>query len=641
MILCNLHPRCSISLLSLILMLSAFAVPAEDTDSEVSRHFLAGRQAQSSGNLNLAVQEYLAVVRLEPDLAEARVNLGLVYYLQNRYDASPGESRARVLSPESIRRIGPGFRESSIHKAWPERRESICRYRLCEAGPGPAGRPVPESGRCAGAGQQRGPDLAGNRAVGFGAGDRGDSRAAQRGAGVSFQSRHSLLAGAGVPKCGERGDGARSGYCRDTTLPPSLRRYLQRKTGLGPGPRALSPRPRKGSALGWRPSGSGRDLLSAGQVGPGPVRVPRGTSNRRHDRHRQCKAGRHRASPGPACGGTAPPERSQSNATRCRGQRFGTARVAFRGQRAVWRGSEGRVPAVSARPRKNAARAGAHSGARGCVSAARSRPGVCAGMGALSRNDAIFEPGSQRLRARADRIRAPRFRRRAISSCRFSRGPPGRRGSALSAGEDLPLAFSFGSGGHARGAPGFVQDAPTAGSNPRRARGKRKGPGRVSNGGACEFRVGRGALRPWRAVVEDESNGPSHAGIPAGASSEPRVRGGQRGGRHDSGQPAPVGTRHSLPRESPAIEAGAAAGAPGAGKAVYQRREFLKAEGELRKAQADDPEGNVHYLLGTVYRQLGRNGEASAAFAESRRIKVERLNAVNAAKAEEIAEGKP
>src|ERR1035441_359153 len=156
-----------------------------------------------------------------------------------------GSSRARVLSPESIRRIGPDFRESSIHKAWPERRESVCRYRLCEAGPGPAGRPVPESGRCAGAGQQRGPDLAGNRAVGFGAGDRGDSRAAQRGTGVSFQSGHPLLAGAGVPKCGERGDGARSGYCRDTTLPPSLRRYLQRRTGLGPGPRALSPRPRK------------------------------------------------------------------------------------------------------------------------------------------------------------------------------------------------------------------------------------------------------------------------------------------------------------------------------------------------------------------------------------------------------------
>ena len=107
MILCNLHPRCSSSLLSLILMLSAFAVPAEDTDSEVSRHFLAGRQAQSSGNLNLAVQEYLAVVRLEPDLAEARVNLGLVYYLQNRYDAS-AQAFEKALSTK------PGLRGANL-----------------------------------------------------------------------------------------------------------------------------------------------------------------------------------------------------------------------------------------------------------------------------------------------------------------------------------------------------------------------------------------------------------------------------------------------------------------------------------------------------------------------------------------------
>jgi tetratricopeptide (TPR) repeat protein len=66
------------------------------------------------------------------------------------------------------------------------------------------------------------------------------------------------------------------------------------------------------------------------------------------------------------------------------------------------------------------------------------------------------------------------------------------------------------------------------------------------------------------------------------------------------------------------------------GKALYQRREFAKAEGEFKKALADDPEGNVHYLLGNVYKQLGQTGEASAAFAEARRIKSERLNAVNA-----------
>jgi tetratricopeptide (TPR) repeat protein len=66
------------------------------------------------------------------------------------------------------------------------------------------------------------------------------------------------------------------------------------------------------------------------------------------------------------------------------------------------------------------------------------------------------------------------------------------------------------------------------------------------------------------------------------------------------------------------------------GKALYQRHEFAKAAGEFKKALADDPEGNVHYLLGNVLKQLGQNGEASAAFAEARHIKSERLNAVNA-----------
>jgi tetratricopeptide (TPR) repeat protein len=74
------------------------------------------------------------------------------------------------------------------------------------------------------------------------------------------------------------------------------------------------------------------------------------------------------------------------------------------------------------------------------------------------------------------------------------------------------------------------------------------------------------------------------------------------------------------------------------GKALYQRREFAKAEGEFRKALANDPEGNVHYLLGNVYKQLGRDAEARAAFAEARRIKSERLNAVNAESAEKMQE---
>jgi len=76
------------------------------------------------------------------------------------------------------------------------------------------------------------------------------------------------------------------------------------------------------------------------------------------------------------------------------------------------------------------------------------------------------------------------------------------------------------------------------------------------------------------------------------------------------------------------------------GKALFQRQEFARADKELRKALADDPEGVIHYLLGNVDKQLGRDAEANAAFAESRRIKAERLNAVNAEKAEKLAEDK-
>jgi tetratricopeptide (TPR) repeat protein len=61
------------------------------------------------------------------------------------------------------------------------------------------------------------------------------------------------------------------------------------------------------------------------------------------------------------------------------------------------------------------------------------------------------------------------------------------------------------------------------------------------------------------------------------------------------------------------------------GKALYQRKDLVRAEQELKKCLAPDPEGNVHYLLGMVYQGLGRTGESKHAFAESRRIKAERL----------------
>jgi tetratricopeptide (TPR) repeat protein len=60
------------------------------------------------------------------------------------------------------------------------------------------------------------------------------------------------------------------------------------------------------------------------------------------------------------------------------------------------------------------------------------------------------------------------------------------------------------------------------------------------------------------------------------------------------------------------------------GKALYQRGQLSEAEQELKAALADDPEGNVHYVLAEVYRDSGRKAEAHAAFEEARRIKMER-----------------
>ncbi|MDQ2842557.1 MAG: tetratricopeptide repeat protein [Acidobacteriota bacterium] len=70
------------------------------------------------------------------------------------------------------------------------------------------------------------------------------------------------------------------------------------------------------------------------------------------------------------------------------------------------------------------------------------------------------------------------------------------------------------------------------------------------------------------------------------------------------------------------------------GMAFYQRNELPIAERELKKAISDDPEGSAHFLLGMVYRKMGRAQESNAAFGESRRIRAERLAEVKVEKDE-------
>jgi cytochrome c-type biogenesis protein CcmH/NrfG len=70
---------------------------AQDADAEAAQHFAAAHQAQDAGNLDLAAQEYLAVIRLRPEVAEAYASLGLVYNAQGKF----AESARALAKPRS------------------------------------------------------------------------------------------------------------------------------------------------------------------------------------------------------------------------------------------------------------------------------------------------------------------------------------------------------------------------------------------------------------------------------------------------------------------------------------------------------------------------------------------------------------
>jgi len=61
------------------------------------------------------------------------------------------------------------------------------------------------------------------------------------------------------------------------------------------------------------------------------------------------------------------------------------------------------------------------------------------------------------------------------------------------------------------------------------------------------------------------------------------------------------------------------------GMAFYRLHKFPEAAVELKEALADDAEGNAHFILGMVYRRMGRQAESKVALDESRRIRSERL----------------
>src|ERR1700692_931435 len=82
----------------------ALSLSGKAQDSRaVEEHFTLAQQDQQQGKLDAAVREYQAVIRLQPEMPEAYINLGLVYYSQAKFDDS-----AHALA--TANKLRPGMR---------------------------------------------------------------------------------------------------------------------------------------------------------------------------------------------------------------------------------------------------------------------------------------------------------------------------------------------------------------------------------------------------------------------------------------------------------------------------------------------------------------------------------------------------
>jgi tetratricopeptide (TPR) repeat protein len=105
---------CRLSIIGFIALWAITSIPGQapalalDADSEALQHFAAAHRAQDAGDLDLAAQEYLAVIRLRPEVAEAYASLGLVYNAQGKFAES-----ARVLG--KAEKLKPGLPGVSLY----------------------------------------------------------------------------------------------------------------------------------------------------------------------------------------------------------------------------------------------------------------------------------------------------------------------------------------------------------------------------------------------------------------------------------------------------------------------------------------------------------------------------------------------
>jgi tetratricopeptide (TPR) repeat protein len=105
---CTLFARC-FACLSVAAAICSFPLSggAQQDRAAVEQHFLAAQQDQQRGLLDAAAEEYKTVLRLQPGIPEAYVNLGLVYYAQAKFKES-----AQALAAAT--KLRPGMRGVSL-----------------------------------------------------------------------------------------------------------------------------------------------------------------------------------------------------------------------------------------------------------------------------------------------------------------------------------------------------------------------------------------------------------------------------------------------------------------------------------------------------------------------------------------------
>ena len=97
--------RMMVFLSTFLIWWPAARLPAasESNEAQIVAHFRAGQQATQLGQFERAVEEYKKVLNLDPNLLEARVNLGLAYHSLGQYSLAVSElSRALRRRPELL-----------------------------------------------------------------------------------------------------------------------------------------------------------------------------------------------------------------------------------------------------------------------------------------------------------------------------------------------------------------------------------------------------------------------------------------------------------------------------------------------------------------------------------------------------------